>query len=209
MLARSPLSDSAFVVLALLAEAPAHGYDLRKKVLERGFQFWTRLERTAIYNALLTLERQSLVTARSEKGTGRPRKVYRLTARGHRTLRNEGLRHLASPLHPRHELDLGLYALPFLPPQEGRAALDHYMKDLEGRRAFLRERHQWCLARGLTLPALAFERPLLALESEMTWLQRVVAQLESGQLSGTGQWARYEYRHPLGLTGGDADSPQP
>src|SRR5688500_9056198 len=98
----APLSDSAFVVLALLAEGPAHGYDLRKKAHERGFHFWTRLERTAIYNALQTLEGAALISARTQKGGGRPRRVYHLTAKGKRTLEGEGLRHLSSPSHPRH-----------------------------------------------------------------------------------------------------------
>ena len=46
------LPDTQFLVLAVLAEGRAHGYEIHRKVHDRGFKFWTRLERSTIYKAL-------------------------------------------------------------------------------------------------------------------------------------------------------------
>ena len=60
-----PLSDPAFVVLAVLAEAEGHGYEVRRRVHERGFRFWADLGRTSIYNAISRLDREGLIASRN------------------------------------------------------------------------------------------------------------------------------------------------
>jgi DNA-binding PadR family transcriptional regulator len=112
-----PLPDSAFVVLALVAEGDAHGYEIQRLAHNRGFRFWTKLQRSSIYNALVLLEKQRLITAHVRAGEGPDRKVYRITPQGRAQLRAEAVRHLGAPDHPRSEIDLGLRAAL---PAEGR-----------------------------------------------------------------------------------------
>lgn len=190
------LPDSAFVVLAVLAERPMHGHDLQRVVQNRGFSFWTQLHRSASYKALQLLERNGLTKARTEPGDGPNRRVYSITERGLDQLRREGLRKLATPAHPRSEIDLAIYALPFLPRDQALVALRRCLQHLQTRAEFLRERLHWCTTRGLRMPALAFERPLVALEAEYDWLERLLAEYEAGAESSTEDWKHYAYLEP-------------
>jgi PadR family transcriptional regulator PadR len=68
------------IVLALLAERPAYGYEITAALRERGF---TELAEGTVYALLVRIERRGLVDVEkvpSEKGP--PRKVYTVNARG-------------------------------------------------------------------------------------------------------------------------------
>lgn len=195
---RHALSDAAFVILALVGEGEAHGYQLQRLVRERGFRYWTDIKRSTIYNLLSSLERAGLIAARVVPGSGPVRRVYSITRSGIARLREEAVRHLSSPGHPRSELDLGVYAVPFLSRAEARAAFRRALTHLRAREAFLEERLEWCRARGLVLPALAFERPLVALQAEVVWLERLADAIEQGVLLRSADWAEYVYRKPPG-----------
>lgn len=190
------LPDSAFVVLAVLAERPHHGYELQRVVHDRGFRFWTQLRRSATYNALQLLERDGLVTASSERGDGPRRKVYRISDRGRDALRAEGLRKLAAPANPHNEIDLAVYALPFLPADDVLSAMGRCRAHLGARAAFLQERLDWCTTRDLRIPALAFERPLVALRAEIRWLDKLMAEQATGAPSDPSDWSHYVYQPP-------------
>lgn len=72
------------VVLAVLAERPAYGYEITARLRDEGF---TDLAEGTIYAILIRIEQRGVVdvdTVPSEKGP--PRKVYRLNARGRRDL---------------------------------------------------------------------------------------------------------------------------
>ena len=194
-MSQPPLADSGFLVLALLAEGPTHGYEIQRLAQNRGFRFWTQLQRSSIYNALSSLDREGLVSARVFSGEGPDRKVYRLTKKGAQRLRDDAYRHLSDPSHPRHELDLGIYAVPFMSAEEAQKGLAECQVHLAARREFLKERLNWCRERGLRAPALAFERPLLVLDAELEWLKRVAKELARGGAKST-EWSEYVYREP-------------
>jgi PadR family transcriptional regulator PadR len=68
------------VVLALLAEQPAYGYEITTRLRDHGF---ADIAEGTIYALLVRIEQKSLVDVEkvpSEKGP--PRKVYSLNARG-------------------------------------------------------------------------------------------------------------------------------
>lgn len=68
------------IVLAILAERPAYGYEITALLRERGF---ADIAEGTIYALLVRIERRSLVDVEkvpSEKGP--PRKVYSLNAQG-------------------------------------------------------------------------------------------------------------------------------
>jgi DNA-binding PadR family transcriptional regulator len=190
---------AAFVLLCLLAEGPAHGYQIRQTLHERGFRFWVRLERSSVYAVLGSLEKQGLVEVRLEEGGGPTRKVFSLTGEGEERRRVEALRLLSQPSHPRNDLDLGLYALSRLAPDEALAAVDEGLASLRRRAGFLEERLSWCRERELWLPALGFERPLLELRAELIWLERVRDELAAHPERPMSRgWEAYEYLEPPG-----------
>ena len=68
------------IVLALLAEQPAYGYEITARLRDRGF---ADIAEGTIYALLVRLEQKKLVDVQkvpSEKGP--PRKVFTLNARG-------------------------------------------------------------------------------------------------------------------------------
>lgn len=193
---RASLPDSAFIVLALIAERDVHGYELQRLVHDRGFRFWTNVKRSSIYNALTLLERLDCIVAHVESAEGPERRVYRITERGLELLRSEATAHLMAPAHPHHELDLGVYALPFIDTEDQEAALRECKEHLKGREAFLLERLAWCKERGLTVPALSFERPLVALQAEIRWVEALADRLAAAQPIPQDQWQQYVYKDP-------------
>lgn len=76
-----------YPILALLAERPAHGYELKQVFDERFGAVWPPINVGQIYNTLSALERDSLVQSQEVSRKGAPSKrVYELTAGGHAAL---------------------------------------------------------------------------------------------------------------------------
>ncbi len=71
-------------LLAVISERPAYGYEMTKRLAERGL---SAVGEGSIYPVLGRLERDSLVeTFRQASNGGPPRKYYRLTENGRRSL---------------------------------------------------------------------------------------------------------------------------
>lgn len=200
------LPVTAYLVLALLAEGEAHGYELQRQVHDRGFRFWTNIQRSSIYGALKRLEREGLVRSELREGGGPARKVYRLTEDGEERFRTEGLSYLSAPAHPRDEVDLGVLTLPFVDLEASRQAIESASALLKAREAFVSERLEWCRARGLELPALNFERPLLTIRADLAWLERLRETFEGRrEPPAPGEWRSYEYLRPTYDTDDDPE----
>jgi PadR family transcriptional regulator, regulatory protein PadR len=71
------------LLLAVLADAPGHGYELRQRLAQRSRGDLDVPEGT-LYPALHRLERGGLVTSGWSADDGRRRRVYRLTSSGRR-----------------------------------------------------------------------------------------------------------------------------
>ena len=71
------------LLLAVLAQAPGHGYELSQRLTERsGGELG--VHEGSLYPALHRLERGGLVESAWCSGEGRRRRVYRLTSAGRR-----------------------------------------------------------------------------------------------------------------------------
>jgi PadR family transcriptional regulator AphA len=73
------------VVLGLLALAPRSGYDI-KSVVDRSTRFFWAASYGQIYPELRRLEQEGLIDGEDSPTGGRRRRIYRLTAAGHRAL---------------------------------------------------------------------------------------------------------------------------
>lgn len=77
--------NTAALILTVLSEAPLHGYAIARKI-EVLSEDLLSLNEGSLYPALHSLENDGAVTATWEKASGRPRKCYRITAKGRRQL---------------------------------------------------------------------------------------------------------------------------
>jgi DNA-binding PadR family transcriptional regulator len=78
-----------YAFLALLAKAPAHGYELKQAFEEAFGDVWPPLNFGQIYTTLQRLERDALVQSHEvPQDHRRDKKVYELTPDGHAELRN-------------------------------------------------------------------------------------------------------------------------
>lgn len=191
------LPITAYLVLALLAEGEAHGYELQRKIHDRGFRFWTDIRRASIYNALKRLQGRGLIEGELHEGGGPARKVYRITKSGLEVFHQEAISYLSLPNHPRNEIDLGVLVLPYLDLESACEAVDASIELIREREAFVSEQLAWCRERELELPALGFERPLLSIRADLEWLRRLREHLGRREAPPRlGEWEDYEYREP-------------
>ncbi len=192
-----PMPVTAYLVLTLLAEGEAHGYELQRRVHERGLRFWTDIQRSSVYAALKRLEGQGYVRGALRQGGGPPRKVFAITDAGRDAMRDAARVFLAAPRHPRNEVDLGVLALPFLDLDESRALVDEGIELLAEREAFVARQLRWCEERGLALPAMNFDRPMQSIATDRQWLQQLQTRLgEWDDAPPDGEWDDYEYVEP-------------
>jgi DNA-binding PadR family transcriptional regulator len=73
------------LLLAAVAEEPAHGYRIVELLRQRSEGLFDLGEGT-IYPALYRLERRALLASEWDRSSGRRRRVYRLTKRGENML---------------------------------------------------------------------------------------------------------------------------
>jgi transcriptional regulator len=76
------------IVLAVLADAPAHGYALVEELRARSGGVF-ELPEGSVYPALYRLEAAGLLSSTWQAASGRRRRVYRLTRAGRRKLAEE------------------------------------------------------------------------------------------------------------------------
>jgi DNA-binding PadR family transcriptional regulator len=73
------------LLLATIADEPAHGYRIIEELKERSAGAFDLPEGT-VYPALHRLEQSGLLASSWARASGRRRRVYRVTARGRRAL---------------------------------------------------------------------------------------------------------------------------
>jgi transcriptional regulator len=85
MQAETPKGHVDLLLLAVLAQEPAHGYGVVESLRDRSGGVFDLAEGT-VYPSLYRLEREGFVTSRWDASEGRRRRVYRLTRSGRREL---------------------------------------------------------------------------------------------------------------------------
>ena len=84
--ADGPLPSTAFLILVSLADADAHGYQLRKELLDRS-NGSIDLDPGSLYRLVFRLHEDGLIE--DCEGNDSRRRSYRITALGKRVLRTE------------------------------------------------------------------------------------------------------------------------
>ncbi len=117
------VNQSQFALLGLLGIEPMSGYDLKQLIAWSVGHFW-REGYGQIYPTLQKLEKQRLVTKKTQRQKGKPdRNIYSLTAAGRERLKR-WLSEPASPEVPRNELLLKLFFGQWLPGAMSRRQVE-------------------------------------------------------------------------------------
>ena len=164
---RAPTTNE-FLLMTLLAEGPATGYDLDAKVAERRLRSWTPLGKSSLYFLLEGMRKRGWIASRSAPGARGPaRCVCRLTARGSEALRERVIAAMAEPGGA--DVDIACMNAARLP--EFGALRGGSERSVAARRAGTREAPRHVSGPHALAPRLIYGRHIAALEAERTWLK--------------------------------------
>jgi DNA-binding PadR family transcriptional regulator len=179
-------STLALAVLALLAEAPMHPYRMQQLIRQRGKDTVVNVgQRTSLHKAIERLMAAGLVAIRElVRDQNYPeRTVYELTPAGGEVLRRWMRDALAAPAREYPEFPAILSFLPLLPPEEVRRQLAERVERLRSDIGELEAQLETTPVPRLFL--VEDEYRVAVRRTELEWVERVITDLESGELRWT------------------------
>ena len=182
------------VVLAHLAEAPMHVYRMQQLIKERAKDSVVNVSaRNSLYQTIARLVRDGLARVQQAgRVEHRPeRVVYELTAAGRRTLDRWLQEMLGVPAREFPEFPAALAFIPLVLPTTARKRLAARRDELAQRLGASRAGMKAVLESGLPrLFLLEDEYRNAMTEAEIAWLDRVVPELQRGELTWSRAWIR-------------------
>lgn len=171
------MTNAELAVLSLVVEAPRHGYEIERVILERGMREWTDVGFSSIYYLLSKMEKRGWVEAHDEPADKGPsRKVYAASVEGREAFRAASLEALTTP-HLASPFMLGLANLWGVEPSDALGALREHRDALVERLAGVEAKHELEGNLHWSTEAL-FDYAESALRNEYAWVDRLVKKLE-------------------------------
>jgi DNA-binding PadR family transcriptional regulator len=205
---RSRSNPLALAVLCTLNEQPMHPYEISQTLRARAKHESIRLNFGSLYGVVAGLERRRLVRAVETVREGkRPeRTVYDITEAGRREMYDWLSELIAAPVKEYLQFEAGLSLIGALPPDEAvvllRQRCDAIEMSLEQSQAV----HAAMEKRGLPrLFSLESEYMVAVQQAELEFTRLLVADIESGELSGLDVWRRWHDGGPGWSPPGDDD----
>jgi DNA-binding PadR family transcriptional regulator len=197
MVRRNRSNPLALAVLISLYERPMHPYEVATTLRQRNKHESVRLNYGSLYAVVDSLERRGLITPKETARAGRlpERTVYDLTDAG-RVETHDWLTDLiATPVNDYPSFEAALSFLPALPPADVVGLLRERAQRLEFEIAQDQARQE--LAHKQGLPRLfdiegEFRHALR--QTELEFVRRLVADIESGSLGGLDWWTEVHER---------------
>ena len=126
------LPTTYLAVLSLVGGGAKYGYEINRILEERGYRNWVDMGFSSVYKALSELEKKGLVKGIKDDRTLKPsKKIFNLTRKGKKTLRDHIYRCLSDPPRVNSLFDLGMSAIFFLTKDEALDALRAYLIKLD------------------------------------------------------------------------------
>jgi DNA-binding PadR family transcriptional regulator len=183
------LTALGLVVLELLHEHPRHPYDMQQTVCQRNLDRFVKIRAGSLYHTVERLQKIGLIEPLETARAGRrpERTVYAITAEGREEFHSALTRILRHPETEYPVFGTAIEMLRTLEPTATLALLEHRIVELRTSIAALRTCHQ-SLITGLKLSRIKIielEYALAMQEAECAWVQRLVADIRSGELTWT------------------------
>jgi DNA-binding PadR family transcriptional regulator len=186
-------SPIALAILTLLHEAPMHPYRMQRLIKDRGKdQVINVRQRASLYQTINQLLRAGLITFwETSRQEGFPeRTIYKLTDQGHAAAVTWLRGMLSTPAQEFPEFPAAISLLPLLTPEDAIHQLEVRAERVAGMIASL-DRDLRAYSENLSrLFLLESEYQRSILESELTWVRGVIADLRAGRLTWSEEWAR-------------------
>jgi DNA-binding PadR family transcriptional regulator len=195
--AKNRANPLALAVLVCLAEKPRHPYEIATTLRQRQKHESVRLNYGSLYGVVDSLDRRGLIEAQETRRSGRlpERTVYRLTDSGQIELHDWLTELLSTPVRDYPAFQAALSFLPALPPDDAVMLLHERAHHLEAELAQAAATRE--LADKVGLPRLFWveaEFGRVLREAELGYVQRLIADIESGALDGIGWWREMHER---------------
>lgn len=184
-------SNIALAVLAFLYEAPMHPYRMQQLIKERGKDEVINVQqRASLYQTIKYLLRAELIQVReTAREQNRPeRTIYELTAAGRQTLYQWVREMLATPAGEFPEFPAALAYLALLTPADALQQLQTRAQALSTEVARLDEQFQQAIQTVPRLFLIEVEYLRTMLTTELTWVQVLMADLQTGRLTWDEAW---------------------
>ena len=187
---KSPL---ALGILALLFEEPMHPYRMQQLIKERGKDLVINVQRRgSLYQTINQLLKAGLIavreTARDERFPERT--VYQLTEAGRLTAADWLREMLSTPSDEFPEFPAAVSLIPLIMPEDALAQLQQRAARIAARLAAIEAALQSGAPELPRLFLLEEEIVLALLNTELTWLRGLIADLQSGEITWDHEWIR-------------------
>jgi len=205
---KRPANALSLAVLTLLFEKPMHPYEMSTTLRHRSKEESIRLNYGSLYAVVESLRKKELITAREavREGNRPERTVYELTATGATAMHDWLSEMLRDPSPQFTDFEAALSLMGAIPPDEALALLRLRLKALrmssnqyDGIRAHVPDGFPTLfLVEGDYAEALRL--------AEITFVEKLVADLDHDRLGGMDVWRRIHELRDAGLTGEEANA---
>lgn len=205
---KRPANALSLAVLTLLFEKPMHPYEMSTTLRHRSKEESIRLNYGSLYAVVESLRKKELITAREavREGNRPERTVYELTAAGATAMHDWLSEMLRDPSPQFTDFEAALSLMGAIPPDEALALLRLRLKALrmasnqyDGLRAHMPEGFPALfLVEGDYAEALRL--------AEITFVEKLVADLDHDRLGGMDVWRRIHELRDAGFTGEEANA---
>lgn len=173
------MTNLELTILGLLAEQPAHGYQLEQIIEARNVRDWAEIGFSSIYYILNKLEKKDWVSSSqtASEGKGPGRKIYTPTPAGYIALEEAILASLSTPQNRYSAFLLGLANLPGVSPEKAIAALEQHLSAQIKTRAAMQAQEQHLPPNTPLHVRAMFDFSNTQFEAELHWIEMFIAQL--------------------------------
>ena len=179
--------SATLVILGLLSEKPAHGYELQQEAKRRVYHKYINMSGGSLYYNLGRLEQAGYVVKSDLEQQGRypVRQVYRITSKGREHFRHELLRLLFDTEEREKKiydpLNAALAFGHFLDATELREGLQRHLDWARKRLAWIAEQQAYWAAQPTTMlvHTKLIEHGLRRFRAEVAWLEQFLDELEA------------------------------
>ena len=207
MVKRKVGNPLAFAVLGSLGERPMHPYEISTMLRARGKDTSIKLNYGSLYSVVTALEKQGYIEAVEtlREGNRPERTVYAITDAGRAEFEDWLTELIGTPEKEFSQLEAGLAYMPAFAPDRVVELLEQRAKALEGQIVELVASHE--AMQSQHLPRVFWvesEFRLELLTAELTFAQRLAAEIRADDLEGSAFWRKgFEIMTERGISPGE------